>query len=111
MELFTLLFILSSILIIVLSFKFLEKYKDKNKDYFKIMNNDLFKTEDSIKLRRDNIKFIFVKTICSMDDIIYKYDYCYSRLCNFNCKIKNKKKDLEIHERAFKLTLKLLDYE
>ena len=84
-------------------------------------------------LRRENIKHIFIITTCSMDKVVDKYDYCLNRFCYsvhsqlvkkyiedkafrlnnkpiedlYNDTIENMRE--KIHERAYDLTLKLLD--
>lgn len=59
----------------------------------------------SPQLREKNINQIFSTTIYSMSIVVEKYDYCYGRLFSHS----KGKFDYEIiHERAFKLTHKLL---
>jgi hypothetical protein len=59
----------------------------------------------SIDLRRKNIKYLFVNTIHSMNVVIEKYDYCFSRLCAFS---KNKHDYHILHKRALQECIKLL---
>jgi metal-dependent HD superfamily phosphatase/phosphodiesterase len=57
------------------------------------------------KIRLENIKYIFTRTIYQMDEVVFMYDYCFTRLCYHS----HGKHDLKIlHERALKLTIKLL---
>jgi hypothetical protein len=60
-------------------------------------------------LRNKNIKYIFMTTIHPMNKVVDKYDYCLTRLCSRipEQKIDNMRE--EIHDRAFDLTLKLLN--
>ena len=60
-------------------------------------------------LRMQNIKHIFVTTIHSMDKEVDKYDYCLSRLCSRVSEQKIDNMREELHDRAYDLTLKLLD--